>query len=143
MTTKEVKSVVADVEKELVEKSAFDAVQKALDEQREELTKALELVKQFEQEKKDAVTKARQEKLGSVVKNKEQAEVLFKAVGLVADESEFNAVIKALADIQALADNSVLFKSVGADGETEVKAEDLTDVKKAVQAKLAAAKKTK
>lgn len=132
--TKEVKTVVADVEKDLVEKSAYDAIQKALEDQKEELTKALALVKQFEQEKKDAITKSRKEKLDAVVKNKEQSEVLFKALNLVEDATEFEAVVKAIADIQKLADQSDLFKSVGADGAPEQKVEEgVSDVKKAYQ----------
>lgn len=142
MTTKEVKTVVADVEKDLVEKSAYDAIQKALEDQGQELTKALAIVKQFEQEKKDAITKSRKEKLDAVVKNKEQSEVLFKALNLVEDATEFDAVVKALADIQKLADQSDLFKSVGADGAPEVevtKAAD--DINSALIARLEAKKK--
>lgn len=132
--TKEVKTVVADVEKDLVEKSAYDAIQKALEDQKEQLTKALALVKQFEQEKKDAITKSRKEKLDAVVKNKEQSEVLFNALNLVEDATEFEAVVKAIADIQKLADQSDLFKSVGADGAPEQKVEEgVSDVKKAYQ----------
>lgn len=142
--TKDAKTVVvADVEKELVEKSAYDAIQKALEDQKEELIKALAQVKQFEQEKKDAITKARKEQLGAVVKNKEQAEVLFKALNLVEDAVEFESVVKAIADIQKLADQSELFKAVGAEGAPEQKAEEMSDIKKAVQAKLAAKKTTK
>ena len=98
------------------------------------MTKALAIVKQFEQEKKDAITKSRKEKLDAVVKNKEQSEVLFKALNLVEDATEFEAVVKAIADIQKLADQSDLFKSVGADGAPEQKVEEgVSDVKKAYQ----------
>lgn len=141
--TKEVKTVVADVEKELVEKSFLVEVQKALDDQKVELTKALELVKQFEKEKKDAVVKSRKEQLATVVKNTEQAEVLFKALGLVEDEKVFGEVIKALGDIQAVADNSVLFKSLGAEGapETKVEKSKTGDVNEAMIARLEAKNK--
>lgn len=141
--TKEVKTVVADVEKELVEKSFLVEVQKALDDQKVELTKALELVKQFEKEKKDAVVKSRKEQLATVVKNTEQAEVLFKALGLVEDEKVFGEVIKALGDIQAVADSSVLFKSVGAEGapETKVEKSKTNDVNDAMIARLEAKNK--
>lgn len=129
--TQEVKTVVADVEKELVEKSVLVEVQKAMQAQAEELNKALALVKQFEQEKKDAITKARKEKLDSAVKNQEQAAVLFKAANLLED-ADFEAFVKAVADMQAVADNSDLFKSVGADGAVEqVSDEGISDIKKA------------
>lgn len=129
--TQEVKTVVADVEKELVEKSVLVDLQKAMEAQKEELNKALALVKQFEQEKKDAITKARKEKLDSAVKNQEQAAVLFKAANLLED-ADFEAFVKAVADMQAVADNSDLFKSVGADGNVEqVSDEGVSDIKKA------------
>lgn len=131
MADKEVKTVVADVEKELVEKSVLVDLQKAFDEKAVELQKALDLVKQFEQEKKDAITKARKEKLGAAVKNEEQAAALFKGANLLED-ADFEAFVKAVADIQAVADQSDLFKSVGADGVVEQKAEEgVSDIKKA------------
>lgn len=131
MADKEVKTVVADVEKELVEKSVLVDLQKAFEEKAVELQKALDLVKQFEQEKKDAITKARKEKLGAAVKNEEQAAALFKGANLLED-ADFEAFVKAVADIQAVADQSDLFKSVGADGVVEQKAEEgVSDIKKA------------
>lgn len=131
MADKEVKTVVADVEKELVEKSVLVDLQKAMEEQAVELQKARELVKQFEQEKKDAITKARKEKLSAAVKNEEQAAALFKGANLLED-ADFEAFVKAVADIQAVADQSDLFKSVGADGVVEQKAEEgVSDIKKA------------
>jgi hypothetical protein len=137
--TKEVKTVVADVEKELVEKSVLVDLQKAMETQAEELTKALALVKQFEQEKKDAITKSRMDKLSAIVKNQEQVDALFKGANLLED-AEFGAFLKAVADIQAIADQSELFKAVGADGQVEQKADEgLSDVKKAfrkIQAKV-------
>lgn len=136
--TKEVKTVVADVEKELVEKSVLVDLQKAMEIQAAELTKALALVKQFEQEKKDAITKSRMDKLSASVKNQEQADALFKGANLL-DDDDFEAFLKAVSDIQAIADQSDLFKAVGADGQVEQNADEgLSDVKKAfrkIQAK--------
>lgn len=140
MADKEVKTVVADVEKELVEKSVLVELQKAMQDQKEELNKALELVKQFEQEKKDAITKARKEKLGNVVKNQEQAGALFKAADLL-EEADFEAFVKAVAGIQAIADQSDLFKSVGADGTVEQKSDDADDINTLLIARLEAGKK--
>ena len=131
MADKEVKTVVADVEKELDEKSVLVDLQKAFEEKAVELQKALDLVKQFEQEKKDAITKSRKEKLGAAVKNQEQADALFKGANLLED-ADFEAFVKAVADIQAVADQSDLFKSVGADGVVDQKAEEgVSDIKKA------------
>ena len=141
MADKEVKTVVADVEKELVEKSVLVDLQKAFDEKAVELQKALDLVKQFEQEKKDAITKARKEKLGAAVKNEEQATALFKGANLLED-ADFEAFVKAVADIQAVADQSDLFKSVGADGVVEQKpAANVDDINAALIARIEAKNK--
>jgi hypothetical protein len=136
MADKEVKTVVADVEKELVEKSVLVDVQKALDEQVKRASELEAIVKQFEQEKKDLIVKARKEKLQATVKNQEQAEVLFKALGLVEDEGTFDEVLKALGSLQELADKSDLFKSVGAEGEVEQKADTGSDITKSLSERI-------
>jgi hypothetical protein len=130
------------VEKELVEKSVLVDVQKALDEQVKRATELEAIVKQFEQEKKGLIVKARKEKLQATVKNQEQAETLFKALGLVEDEGTFDEVLKALGSLQELADKSDLFKSVGADGEVEQKT-DATSADMVLKAKAAIAAKYK
>jgi len=117
--TKEVKTVEQEVTVEMVEKSAFESVQKQLEDQKVELQKALDLVKAFEQEKKEAIRKARFEQVKTAVKNDATAEVLFKAVGLVEDESEFQAVVKALVEMQAVVEKSDLFVEKGVQIETE------------------------
>jgi hypothetical protein len=136
--TDSVKTVVADVEKELVEKSVLVDLQKAMDAQKEELQKALDLVKQFEQEKKEAITKSRKDKLGAAIKNEQHQAALFKGANLLED-ADFDEFVKAVTEMQAVADKSDLFKELGATGEVEVKAdEDLSDVQKSVRAKLQA-----
>jgi glutamyl/glutaminyl-tRNA synthetase len=117
--TKEVKAVAQEVTVEMVEKSAFESIQKQMEDQKVELQKALDLVKAFEAEKKEAVRKARFEQVKGAVKDEAKAEVLFKAVGLVEDESEFQAVVKALSELQALADKSDLFVEKGVQIEAE------------------------
>ena len=116
--TKEVKAE-PQASVEMVEKSALESIQKQMEDQKVELQKALELVKAFEAEKKEAVRKARFEQVKGAVKDEAKAEVLFKAVGLVEDESEFQAVVKALSELQALADKSDLFVEKGVQIETE------------------------
>jgi hypothetical protein len=144
MADKEVKTVVADVEKELVEKSVLVDVQKALDEQVKRASELEAIVKQFEQEKKDLIVKSRKEKLQGTVKNQEQAEILFKALGLVEDEQTFDEVLKALGSIQELADKSDLFKSVGQEGEVEQKVDEGSmDMVLKAKAQIAAKYKTK
>jgi len=116
---------------ELVEKSALAVVQKALEAQtqeleaakqslekaneqhRVELQKALDAIADFKLKETQAVTKARLELVKAAVKDDAKADVLFKAVGLVEDEAEFTAVVKALAEMQAQVEKSALFQEQG------------------------------
>jgi hypothetical protein len=116
--TKEVQ-VADEVKADVVEKSQFEAIQKAFDEQKEQLQKALELVAKFEQEKKDAILKARFEQVKNAVKDDAKAEVLFKAVGLVENEKEFLDIVKALSDMRAVIDSSDLFVEKGVQVEAD------------------------
>lgn len=133
--TKEVQ--VAEIEKtvEVVEKSQLDAIQKAFNEQKEELQKALELVKQFETERKEAVRKARLEQVQAAVKDQAKAEILFKALGLVEDETDFQAVVKTLADMQAVVDKSDLFVEKGVQVEADEKVKE-SAVARVIKARL-------
>lgn len=117
MPQAEVQEVKAEPVAELIAKSQFDLVQKALDEQKVELQKALELVEQFKQEKKEALTKARFEVLKAAVKDTAKAEVLFKALNLVEDETEFQAVVKAVGDLALQVEQSNLFSEQGVSGD--------------------------
>lgn len=115
---------------EVVEKSQLDAVQKAFEEEKVALQKALDaqksqleeaqkILKALEQEKKEAIVKARFESLKAAVKNDEKAEVLFKAASLVEDEETFQAVVKTLADMTQVIEQSELFveKGVSVEGD--------------------------
>lgn len=106
-----------EVQVEMIEKAQFESVQKALEAQAVELQKALDVIKQFEAEKKEAIQKARFDLLKSAVKNDEKAEVLFKAVGLVEDENEFQAVVKAIGELVAQVEKSDLFVEKGAEAQ--------------------------
>lgn len=117
-------------EKEMVEKSVVDLIQKsaqeaqvelqkALDEQKVELQKAQEAIQAFQKEKQEAIEKSKLAKIKNVVKNEAQAEVLFKAAKLLTDEADFLAVVKALEGLQSLADKSDIFKEVGLDVDGE------------------------
>lgn len=102
---------------EVVEKAQYEAIQKQLEDQKVELEKALNLVKQFEAEKKEAIAKSRKEQLSKACGK--HAEVIFKAVG-ECEEETFVAVVKALAEMNELIEKSALFQEQGAsvsDGE--------------------------
>ena len=96
---------------EMVEKSAFEAIQKQFAETQEALEKAMATVAQFEQEKKELIAKQRLANLEAVVA-KEHADVIFKAVKDTADE-DFQAVVKALGTISAAVAQSDLFVEKG------------------------------
>lgn len=132
--TKEVKDVAPTVE--MVEKSALESIQKAFDEQKVQLEKALETIAQFEAAQKEAVEKARKEKLVAALKDENKAEVLFKAVKAVSEE-EFEAVVNTLTEIQKAVDASALFKEQGATSQDEVAPKE-SAVAKLLKAKQAA-----
>ena len=117
MPQAEVPEVKEETVAELIAKSQFDLVQKALDENKVELQKALELVEQFKQKEKEAVTKARFEVLKAAVKDTAKAEVIFKALNLVQDETEFQAVVKAVGDLALQVEQSNLFSEQGVSGD--------------------------
>lgn len=102
-----------EIQVEMVEKSALTTLQKAFDEQKVALEKAMETIAAFEAEKKAAIEKARKEELVKAVKDEAKAEVLFKALKDVSDE-DFTASVKALGELAAAQDASDLFVEKGA-----------------------------
>lgn len=104
-------------------------VQKALADQALLLKAAQDQVAALQAEKSEAIRKARFAKVESLV-GKETAEVLFKALSLVEDEAEFEAVLKGLSTMQAAVDKSALFEEQGKQVSTEG-----TDVKESAVAK--------
>lgn len=112
------KSMDEENKVEMVEKSALETLQKALDDQKAELQEAQELIKAFKAEKQAALEKAREEKLSAVVKNSEHAAVLFKAVKALDDEL-FAEVLKAFEGMVAVVEKSELFEEKGAQVESQ------------------------
>lgn len=103
---------------EMVEKSQLEQLLKAQADMQVELQKARDLLSVYEQEKKAAIEKARKQELTAAVKQAEVAEVLFKAVKDATDE-DFAAVVKALADMQAVVEKSAMFEEQGASVQEE------------------------
>lgn len=125
--------VVKDVE--MIEKSQFEAIQKQLQDQQEQLQKALADVAKFEQEKKELIAKQRKQDILGAVKDEAKSEVLFKAVKDASDE-DFQAVVKALGDLVQAVENSDLFveKGVQVDSNPE---NDESPIAKALRNRLA------
>lgn len=120
---------------EMVEKSQLEQVLKAQADMQVELQKARDLLSVYEQEKKDAIEKARKQELTAAVKQAEVAEVLFKAVKDAADE-DFAAVVKALSDMQAVVEKSAMFEEQGASVQEDQEVVQESAVAKLIKAKL-------
>ena len=104
---------------EVVAKAQFDDIQKAYNDQVEELKKAKEAIELFKKKELEAVEKARNADLVAAVEDKEQAEKLFKAVkGLEAED--FQAVVEVVKALSAKVDANGFFVETGA------KAADIT-----------------
>ena len=130
------KSTMDENQKEMVEKAALELLQKSFDEQKVALEKALETLAQYEAEKKAAIEKARKDQVVAAVKDADKAEVLFKAVKDASDE-DFQAVVKALTEMQESVEKSALFQEQGASTQEEpvVQESAVAKLLKAKQAK--------
>ena len=118
LMTQDVKIVEQVVETEMIEKSAFEAIQKQAQEQAELLKSALAELEVFKAEKAALIAKNRKQSLVEAVKVEDQAEALFKAVGDLADE-KFDAVVAVVKQLNAQVEKSDLFIEKGAAVETQ------------------------
>jgi hypothetical protein len=125
---------VTETEKtvEVVEKSAFDELQKSLKDQKEQLTKALETVELYKKKEQESILKARKEQLKTTLVEDEKVEALFKALSGV-DEELFQGAVKALEGLMLVQKSSELFKEQGASSATEQQPEE-TALMKAIKA---------
>lgn len=123
-----------EVKVETVEKAQFELVQKALDEQKVQLQKALETIAQFEAEKKEAINKAKTEKVKAIVKDESKVEAIAKAALSLESEDDFTAFLDAMQSMVATVDASEMFVEKGASVQEE------TVVKESAVAKLLKAK---
>ncbi len=113
-TTDEPKVIEQEVTVEMIEKSAFEQVQKALDEQKVQLEKAMQTIAAFEQEKKEQIVKAKTSKVQAVVKSEKQLAVVLKAALALEDEKDFDAFVEVLNELQSQIEKSALFQEQGA-----------------------------
>lgn len=104
---------------EMVEKSALTAIEKALEDQKIALEKALAQVKQYEDEKKEAIVKSKTDAVKAVVKDEKQAAVVVKAALALEDQSDFDALVEVFKSMNALIEKSVLFVEQGVSAEVE------------------------
>jgi hypothetical protein len=126
-----------EVKVETVEKAQFELVQKALDEQKVQLQKALETIALFEAEKKEAVNKAKTEKVKAIVKDESKVQAIAKAALALESEDDFTAFLSAVEALVATVETSEMFVEKGASTQEE------PAVKESAVAKLLKAKQVK
>ena len=113
-----------EVTPEMVEKSALTVLEKAMDEQKVQLQKALDMVKAFEDEKKQAVIKSKTDAVTALVKDAKQAEVLVKAALALDTQEDFEALVGVVKALVEQVDKSDLFKEVGASASADEEKQD-------------------
>jgi hypothetical protein len=126
-----------EVKVETVEKAQFELVQKALDEQKVQLQKALETIALFEAEKKEAINKAKTEKVKAIVKDESKVQAIAKAALALESEDDFTAFLSAVEALVATVETSEMFVEKGASTQEEA------TVKESAVAKLLKAKQVK
>ena len=102
---------------EMVEKAKFVEVQKQLEDQKVELEKALAQVKQYEDEKKEAIVKSKTDAVKAVVKDEKQAAVVVKAALALEDQADFDALVAVFKSMNDLLEKSGLFQEQGVSAE--------------------------
>ena len=102
---------------DMVEKSELVALQKSLEDQKVSLEKALAQVKQFEEEKKQAIVKSKTDAVKAVVKDEKQAAVVVKAALALEDQADFEALVEVFKSLNELVEKSDAFKELGASAE--------------------------
>lgn len=120
---------------EMVEKSELIALQKSLDDQRVALEKALADVKQYEDEKKEAIVKSKTDAVKAVVKDEKQAAVVVKAALALEDQSDFDALVEVFKSMNDLLEKSGLFQEQGVSAEASEDKPGETKLMKALKAR--------
>lgn len=120
----DIKKEEEDTMSEFVSKSAMDvaiqeAVEKANQVNQAKLTEALDIIKQYEQEKVAVIAKARLASVSEVEKDEAVAQEIVKSLEGVSDEA-FEVVIKALKKKESQLVESDLMKEVGTQGREAV-----------------------
>lgn len=123
-----------EVKIETVEKAQFELVQKALDEQKVQLQKALDTIALFEAERKEAINKAKTEKVKAVVKDESKVEAIAKAALSLESEDDFTAFLSAIEALMITVEKSEMFVEKGAS------TQEAPTVKESAVAKLLKAK---
>jgi hypothetical protein len=120
---------------EMVEKEKLTAIEKALEDQKIALEKALAQVKQYEDEKKEAIVKSKTDAVKAVVKDEKQAAVVVKAALALEDQADFDALIAVFKSMNDLLEKSGLFQEQGVSAEASEDKPGETKLMKALKAR--------
>jgi hypothetical protein len=121
---------------ETVEKAQFELVQKALEEQKVELQKALEVIAEYEAAKKEAIAKAKTEQVKAIVKDESKVEAIAKAALSLESEDDFTAFLAAMQAMMTTVETSEMFVEKGASTQEEEPQVQESAVAKVLKAKL-------
>jgi hypothetical protein len=94
-------------------------LQKSLEQTQADLQKALAQIEEIEKARKEAITKAKTDKVASVVKTKDYLDVITKAALSLESDEDFEGFLKAVEAIEKATDSSELFSEKGADASDE------------------------
>ena len=120
---------------EMVEKEKLTAIEKALEDQKIALEKALAQVKQYEDEKKEAIVKSKTDAVKAVVKDEKQAAVVVKAALALEDQADFDALVEVFKSMNDLLEKSGLFQEQGVSAEAAEDKPGETKLMKALKAR--------
>lgn len=113
-------SGVTTIEKQNMDETEVVELQKSLDSTKVELQKALEKVAAFEAAQKEAVIKAKTEKITAVVKDEKHVEAIAKAALSLDSDEAFDAFVTALTVVTKSVEDTSLFQEQGASTSEEV-----------------------
>lgn len=133
--TKKGKNMTQDVTPEMVEKSALTVLEKAMDEQKVQLQKALDMVKAFEEEKKQAVVKSKTDAITALVKDEKHAVALVKAALALDTQEDFEALVGVVKALVEQVDKSDLFKEVGASASADESKQEESKLAQVIKSK--------
>ena len=108
-----VESTIVEQEVEVVSKSAYETIAKAMEDQKVMLNKALETIAVFEQEKKYSVIKAKTEKVQAIIKNEDHAKIITKASLELDSDEDFDAFLAAMQSMMTSVTTSDMFIEKG------------------------------
>lgn len=98
---------------EMVEKSVLSSIEKALEDNKVELQKALDELNAFKEEKKQAVIKSKTKQVVDIVKDEKVNSILVKAALSLESEDDFSAFIAAITAMQNAVVNAPMFVEQG------------------------------